>query len=350
MIGAAAIAASAMGADEPGAPVQVALVGAAHIHTPQFINILKGRNDVKTVAVWDHDGDRAARRAGELGAPVVKDVAEIWKNDRIKAVVVCSETDRHRDLVLAAAAAGKHLFVEKPLGISARDSMEMADAIEKARVLFSTGYFMRSSPVHQYLKKQVEAGVFGKITRVHHANCHSGSLGGWFDTEWRWMADPRQAGVGAFGDLGTHSLDILMWMFGAVDAVCADIKVVTGRYGDCDESGLGLMRFNNGATGSLAAGWVDVANPITMEISGTEGHACIVRDKVYLSSNKVPGADGGKPVADLPRALPHAFVMWVNAVTGNGESVLVAPREAAARVAVMEAMYRSARERKWTEI
>ena len=90
------------------------------------------------------------------------------------------------------------------------------------------------------------------------------------------MADPKVAGVGAFGDLGTHSLDILMWLLGDVKAVSADIKVVTGRYGDCDEAGTSLMRFASGVTGTLTAGWVDIANPVTLMIAGTEGQALIV--------------------------------------------------------------------------
>jgi predicted dehydrogenase len=57
----------------------------------------------------------------------------------------------------------------------------------------------------------------GKITRARGSNCHSGSLGGWFDKEYRWMADPKIAGVGAFGDLGTHKLDILDAVTGVKD-------------------------------------------------------------------------------------------------------------------------------------
>ena len=90
----------------------------------------------------------------------------------------------------------------------------MAEAIEKANLLFTTGYFMRADAKHIFLKQQVAEGNFGKITRARGSNCHSGSLGGWFDTEWRWMADVKQAGVGGFGDLGTHGLDILMWWMG----------------------------------------------------------------------------------------------------------------------------------------
>jgi predicted dehydrogenase len=336
-------------AQEGPKPLTLAFVGCAHIHTPSYVNLLAKRPDVKVKYCWDHDAARAAKRAGELRAKSVADLGPVWSDREVSAVVVCSETDRHRDLVLAAAKAGKHMFVEKPLGITSRESTEMAAAIDRAGLLFTTGYFMRTQPHHLFLKEQVANGAFGKITRARGSNCHSGSLGGWFDTDWRWMADPKIAGVGAFGDLGTHSLDILMWLLGDVASVTADIKVVTGRYGDCDETGEALLRFKSGVIGTLAAGWVDVDNPVSLLISGTEGHAAVIKDKLYFSSQKVKGADGQTPWTDLPEARPAPLEQFLAAVAGKKGLPLVTPREAAARVSVMEAAYKGAREHAWVE-
>ncbi|HRW50033.1 MAG TPA: Gfo/Idh/MocA family oxidoreductase, partial [Caldilinea sp.] len=235
-------------------PLDLGLIGAAHIHTPNFIKRILARDDVRVKAVWDHDAARAERRAAELGAAAVATPEAIWEDAGIPAVIVCSETDRHEPLVLAAAAAGKHLFVEKPLGLGHADAARMADAIDAAGVIFQTGYFMRGQPVHQFLREQIRLGNFGQITRVRHSNCHSGSLGRWFDTEWLWMTDLAQAGVGAFGDLGTHSLDILMWLMGDVARVTATMDTAVANYGPTDEFGEGLMVFANGVVGTLAAG------------------------------------------------------------------------------------------------
>lgn len=326
----------------------LAIVGAAHIHTPNFVKRLQARTDtVRVKSVWDHDEARAHKNAAALGATVCADPGEIFGDADIEAVVVCSETDRHEELVLAAAAAGKGLFVEKPLGMGAEDSLRMAAAIEQAGVIFQTGYFMRSAPVHLFLKEQVDAGAFGTITRVRGSNCHSGALGGWFDTEWRWMADPRQAGCGAFGDLGTHSLDILMWLAGYVTSVTATVGAPVARYDGCDEFGEAMLRFRNGIVGTLAAGWADVANPVTLLIAGTEGHAYVRDGELYFQSKNVEGADGKTPWQTLPAALPHAFDLFLDAVTGDRSAPLVTAREAAARSAVMEAMYIAAAEAAW---
>jgi predicted dehydrogenase len=214
-------------------------------------------------------------------------------------------------------------------------------------VLFNTGYFMRTQPVILFLKQQIDQNAFGKITRVRGSNCHNGSLGRWFDSDWRWMADPKIAGVGGFGDLGTHSLDILMWMFGEVSAITADIKVVTGNYGDCDESGEALIKFKNGITGTLAAGWVDVSNPVSLLISGTEGHAYIDQGMLFLVSKNVEGADGRRPWTRLPDKLPEPMDQFVDAVAGKPVTTLLKPREAATRVSVMEAAYKGAAQQAW---
>jgi predicted dehydrogenase len=330
-------------------PVTLAFVGCAHIHTPGFIRLLNSdRPNVRVKYAWDHDAARAERRAAEMGAAVATDLQQIWSDPEVVAVVICSETNRHRDLVLAAAAAGKHIYAEKPLGITAGESTEMADAIVKANVLFTTGYFMRTMPQHLFLKDQVGRGVFGKITRIAGSNCHNGSLGGWFDAKpdrpwenWRWMADPKIAGVGAFGDLGTHTLDIMMWLCGDVESVTAETRVVTGRYGDCDEAGEALLRFKNGIIGTLAASWVDISDPVTLQISGTEANAAIVKGELFFKCAQVKGADGNQPWTDLPQGPVLPLQQFVNAVAGRPGMPLVPVREAAARVAVMEAAYRS---------
>ena len=326
--------------------VQVALVGCAHIHTPGFVKRLAARPDVKVKSVWDHIAGRAQQHAEALSAQTVAEVDEIWSDSEIEGAIICSETNRHEPLVLAGAAAGKHLFVEKPLGMGAEDAYRMAEAIEGAGVLFQTGYFMRGDPVHLFLRGQINEGKLGKITRIRHSNCHNGSLRGIFDTEWRWMADPEQAGGGGFADLGTHSLDILLWLMGNVSRVTADIDIATGRYGDCDEYGEGLLKFEGGAIGSLAAGWVDVVHPIRLILSGTEGHAYVADGQLYFQSEHVAGADGQAPWTDLPEAWPHAFELFLDALTGK-PTPLAGAREAAIRSAVMEALYEGSRTKRW---
>src|SRR5437870_719534 len=100
--------------------VTLAFVGVAHIHTPGFVSLIKTRPDVVVKAVWDHEAARAEKAAKELGAQSVKDVKQIWNDAQINAVVICSETNRHHDLVLAAAKSGKICLLRSRSGSLAR--------------------------------------------------------------------------------------------------------------------------------------------------------------------------------------------------------------------------------------
>ena len=349
--GTAALAAATLPAwAQPAPAVNVALVGVAHIHTPGYLDLLKKRADVRIRYVWDPQADRAAQRAKEAGAQAVSDLDVIWSDPDVAAVIILSETNLHAKLVLAAAKARKSMFVEKPLGITATESREMAQAIDGAGVVFTTGYFSRTDPINIFLKDQIARGNFGVITRVRASNCHSGSLGGWFDHEYRWMADPAVAGVGAFGDLGTHKLDILMWLLGEVDSVTADIRPVTHRYGDCDETGEALLEFKSGVIGTLAAGWVDIADPVQLLISGTEAHAMVLNGQLYYQRRKAGESDARKPWTDLPPAPAPPLIQFLKTVGGAKDEPLVKPAEAAERVAVMAAIYEGAREHKWVKV
>lgn len=330
--------------------VSLALLGAAHMHTPMFLQMLATREDVKVRYVWDHDAARAERYAAQCGAKTVKTAAEALGDAGVSGVVVLSETSLHADLATAAAKAGKHVFVEKPLGVGAQDAAQIADAVEKAGVLFTTGYHLRTIPKYIFVKENVEKGNLGRIVRVHCSFSNDCVLQGDFDKELKWTVDRKWGALGGFADTGTHALDMLMWLMGNVEAVTADIRTVTGRYPNCDETGQGMIRFKSGVTGTIAAGWVEPENPAGLLVSGTEGHAAMFNDRLYLRTKKVQGADGARPWGKLPPGPDHPLLQFVGAVAGQKGVPLVTPREAAARVAVMEAMYESARQRKWVAL
>jgi len=347
--GGAALAAKAVqAAESPRATL--ALLGAAHMHTPMFLEMLSSRDDVKVGQVWDHDAARAERRAARCGAKVAKTVAEVLGAPGVSGVVILSETSLHAELATAAAKAKKHLFIEKPIGVGAKDALQIADAVEQAAVLFTTGYHLRTIPKYIFVKENIEKGNLGKIVRVHSSFSNDCVLQGAFDAELKWTVERRWGALGSFADTGTHALDILMWMMGDVEAVTADIRTVTNRYPNCDETGQGMIRFASGATGTISAGWIEPENPVGLLVAGTEGHAAVFNDRLYLRTKKVRGADGARPWGKLPPGPDHPLLQFAGAVAGRKNLPLVTAREAAMRVKVMEAMYLSARERKWVTI
>lgn len=324
------------------APLNLAWIGVAHIHTPGFSNEVKKRG-AHCAGVYDRDAAKAAKNAENLGGKV-RTLAEMADDKSIDAFIITSETVHHLELLKEIAHSGKPVFLEKPLGTNMEVSTALFEILNTNKIVFQTGYFQRGGATMQTLKKKIDAGHFGKITRVRASVCHNGALGGWFDTDWRWMADRKQAGVGAFGDLGTHGLDLLMWLFGSVKAATGALGMGTARYEGCDEFGEGLLKFTSGAIGTLTASWDDVANPIRMQVSGTKGHALLNGDL------KLCGEDGKlEVVKDLEPAAPAGFPGFLDYLEGKKVD-LVTPREATMRDIVMDAIYRGAETQTWVDI
>ena len=327
-----------------------AFLGVAHIHTPGFISTLNKRpSDVRVKAVTDHDAARGQKRAEELsGSTFVADPQAIFDDPEITSVIICAETVRHRELVVEAAQAGKNIFCEKPLGLGADDARTMADAIKAAGVTFQTGFFQRGSPANQFIKREVAAGNLGKITRVRYSNGHQAALDGWFDTDWRWLTEPKLSGGGAMLDLGAHPLDLIINTFlpteGAVTEVSGMLGNQGGRYGtEVDEYGVAMLQFASGAVAEFEASWVDPALHSPTEIFGTEGQIQVKDGGVYYFSKKVDGADGKTPVTDLPAAAPHAFDLFWDALLGKELQVpLITVDEAATGSMLMERIFQSA--------
>jgi len=334
----------------PGPPRKIALLGLAHIHTPSFVRLITARTDVRVVKVWDHQTRYAQELAGSLNAAACSDRKEIWDDPEMDAVIILSETVRHRELVTEAALARKNIFVEKPLGIGTNDAMEMAAAIGKAGVLFQTGYAMRGEPVYLFLREQIQKGLFGKITRVRLCVSHAGGLDGMFAKEYSWMTDPRQTGVGGFGDIGTHALDLLIWYFGDVARVTAGIQSLSGKQDDGNENGEAVLEFRNGVTAVISSGWLDWDNPMPVYIGGTGGCAYKIKDRFYFQCDQVEGADGRRAWNKFPQAWAHPLDLFLDAVGGKKEVPLVKVKEAAACCRVMEALYRAAAERTWLAV
>ena len=192
----------------------VALLGASHIHTRGFVDVLAARTDVSVAAVWDPDPAIADKYAAKFGCRAAPDAASVLGMPDLDAVIVLSQTNRHEELVRQIASAGKHCFVEKPLGMGLADARNMMRALEGAGVIFHMGYFNRTIPAHRLLRRLIAEQAFGAVSRMRLVFGTPAAINGAFRSDWEWMADPKQAGVGAFGDLGTHKLDLLLHLIG----------------------------------------------------------------------------------------------------------------------------------------
>jgi len=285
------------------------------------------------------------------GGEIVDDPDLIYDDSEVDGIVVCSETVHHVDLVLPALEAGKHVFIEKPVGMNGGEASRIANAVNHADVIFQTGYFMRSSGTNQKIHSLIQDGTLGDITRLRVSNVHSGAIGGWFNEEWNWMTDLEQAGVGAFGDLGSHAMDLLLWfMQGDTPVACTGyIDKVLERYPGCDEYGEGMVAFSSGAVATVAGGWVDHANPNQIEVSGTEGYLRVTNGELYLTIPEMD-SDGSEPWTDLPDNNKHPLELFFEAVGGTDGLPLIKADEAAKTNRLITEIYSAHHGGEWNRL
>jgi predicted dehydrogenase len=336
---------------QPQNSITLALVGGAHIHAPNFADRMANAGHVQTKYVWDPESETAAARQGVTGGEIVDDPSVIFDDPEVDGIVICSQTNLHTELALPAAEAGKHMFIEKPVGMNGTEAAQIAEAVNRAGVIFQTGYFMRSSGVNQKIRSLIREGTLGDITRLRLSNVHSGAIGGWFDDEWNWMTDLDQAGVGAFGDLGSHVFDLLLWfMEGDTPKACTGyIDRVLERYPGCDEYGEGMVTFESGAVATVAGGWVDHANPNQIEVSGTNGHVRVTNGDLFL---RIPDldTDASQPDEDLPENRDHPLELFFDAVAGADDVPLITADETAEVNRIVTEIYNAHENGAWIQL
>jgi|GEM_PF-665406 len=334
--------------------MQIAVLGCAHPHVAGVESYLpKTCEPISVKHVYDRMVDRATHYAGRLNAQVQNDLEQILSDSDVRAVMIFSETDEHDALIDAAIDAGKHIYVDKPLALTAAGAWRLASRLGQTDRLFHTGFVLRRRSHYQFLKQQIAAGTFGQITRIRHTNGNRTALEGMFDRpHLQWFTQPARSGGGGLLDEGVHSIDMLLWLTGATPtSVTAMSGNLTDHDSDCETFGQALIQLDNGAIATVSGSWVDPVKAITLEISGTTGAAWVVADKtLYIQSELLEGADGQSPWTQLPPAGPHPQLVFLNALCDENSGELTTPAEAAQAASVAACMMQSVRERRSIDV
>ena len=208
----------------------------------------------------------------------------------IDAVVICTPDDAHHAQVLAAAAAGKHLFCEKPVAMDLAQASEMVAACERANVRTMTGFLLPYAPIAQELVRRVRDGEFGELISIHTQRYNPRLLGAALTAQWRYDAARSSAGV--LSDLGSHMLNFSVLIGGPITHIAASLRTVIKEVPDpatggampltLDDDVVLALRFASGVHGTIATsrvGHVDSDKPLgrsMIQINGTK--AAVVTD------------------------------------------------------------------------
>ena len=250
--------------------VGIGVLSFAHGHSGVYCSVMKDFPDVRLVAAWDANPERGHTNTANYDMELRAHPEDVVNDPAVDAVIITCETYKHADLVELAAAAGKHILLQKPMATTLADCDRIIAAVKKAGVKFSMGLQMRQDPVNQKIKELLEAKAVGNVAIVRRRH----SLGVLLDPNFvngpsKWHIDPV-ANVGMFFDEAAHSVDWFIWMLGKPRSVMAEIDNIVTHTAP-DDNGEAIFRFQHGEIGSLMMSSTTVGAIATTEIYGDEG-------------------------------------------------------------------------------
>lgn len=255
----------------------------AHFHA-KAIGAIDG---AKLVGGFDQVGERADKFASQTGCIAYTDLNEMLANPDIHVVTICTPSGAHRDPAVAAARAGKHVLVEKPLEITLSRCDDIIDACNESGVLLGAILPSRFGEANIAIKQAIDAGRFGRLT-----------LGDTYVKWWRtqeyydsggWRGTWGLDGGGAYMNQAIHNVDLITWFMGDVDQVCALTATLAHERIEVEDVGTAVVRFKNGALGTLEASTAVYPGLLKKtEIHGTEGSVIVEQDDILLWDFKNP--------------------------------------------------------------
>jgi 1,5-anhydro-D-fructose reductase (1,5-anhydro-D-mannitol-forming) len=265
--------------------------------------------------VWDDQPERGRAATQRWGGQFEPSLPTLLARSDIDGVIVVTPTNEHRDVMTAAARAGKHIFTEKVLASTLREANEILAAVEAAGVKLTVSLPRLNEGYTQAIQAILAAGQLGQLTQVRTRLSHSGALpapdrpSGWLPEH---FYNLEQCAGGALIDLGCHPMYLARLFLGLPESVSASYGYVTGRA--VEDNAVAVLSYPNGALGIVEAGFVNRFSPFTIEVHGTEGSLLYGTPEsvLQLRSTKVNGAEQQWLAnAELPEDRPSAFHQWV---------------------------------------
>jgi predicted dehydrogenase len=347
---------------------RIGIIGCGGIANGKHMPSLSKLEQAEMVAFCDIVPERAASAAqkyGTEGANTYTDYRDLLKDESIDIVHVCTPNDSHAEITIAALEAGKHVMCEKPMAKTAADAARMVEAAKRTGKKLTIGYNNRFRADSQYLKKLCEAGELGEI---YFAKAHA--IRRRAVPTWGVFLDEEKQGGGPLIDIGTHALDLTLWMMdnykpkvvlGTSYHKLSQKENAANAWGPWDpakftveDSAFGMIVMENGATIMLESSWalntLDV-DEAKCTLCGTEGgadmkgglringekHSRLYTTEVDLQAGGVAFYEGK---SDSPTELEMR--KWIEAIEEDKDPV-VTPEQAYVVSQILEAIYESAK-------
>jgi Predicted dehydrogenases and related proteins len=313
--------------------VKVGVISFEHMHAASYTNALVGIEEAELVGIADSNTFRGTEMASHFCTRYYEDYRELLKTD-IDGVIVCTCNKLHSAVVVDAAAAGKHILVEKPFAISCEDSRIMLDACKNYNVIIMTAFSLRFNQAVINAKKAIDNGEIGDIlciTGINHGKLPSG-----------WFLDKNLSGGGAVMDHTVHIADLMRWFTKseAVSVYAESGELIHNK--GIDDCGILNVEFNNNVFATIDTSWAHHSNytiwpEVYMEIVGTKGVILVdafkQNERVYADNTVYDDVWGSSGDAGLVREFVE--------VLSTGRAPLVTGYDGAKATDIALAAYRS---------
>jgi predicted dehydrogenase len=299
---------------------------------------------LRIVACFSRSLEKRQAFAKKYGCHAAGSYEEILQDPKIEAIVNTTPNSVHRETTVAAAKAGKHVFLDKPIANTIDDARAITEACRKAKVVLALGYQRRRESHFRWVKEKVEAGGFGKLVNAE-ANISRDRLGKIDLSSWRYTAEGMPGGV--MLQIGIHYTDVLEYLIGPV-------KAVSGRFvrlvlaGDNPDVSSLVLEHENGALSTLNASYASASEYYLMNIYGKEASAYYDLHQGLRFLKR--GSTSAEPVSCKKNdPIVEELEEFARVVRGDGEPEMDGERSTKS-LAVLLAGIKSAREGRRVEV
>ena len=290
-------------------PLKIATLSFWHVHAGDYSRQAQEHPGTDLVAVWDDDAERGRAGADKFGAEFTGDLDALLARDDLDGVVITTPTDVHRDIMIKAAQAGKHIYTEKVLAPTVAEAEEIVAATDAAGVKLTVSLPRLAHGYTTAIQEVLEKGSLGQVTYGRVRLSHDGAIPrdgkeGWLPQR---FFEPKAAIGGALTDLGCHPVYLTQLFLGATpETVSATYRSVAGL--GLEDNAVVVAGYADQTIGVIEAGFAS-NNPFTIELFGTEGTL------TYTDRGNVLLVNGEQ--VEVPEHSPDPFAQWVGHIVND---------------------------------
>ena len=324
-------------------PLRVACLGMGW-WSDVLADAIQRSNKIKIVACYSRSRDKRDTFAAKYRCQALTSYEAMLADTGVEAIINTTPNDVHLETTSAAAAAGKHVFLDKPIANTVTDGRGITDVCRKAGVVLALGYQRRRESHFRWVKREIEAGTFGKLVNAE-ANISRDRLGQIDLNSWRYTAAGMPGGV--MLQIGIHYTDVLTYLMGPIKAVTGQSAQLVLPGDNPDVASL-ILEHEGGALSTLNASYASASEYYLMNIYGKEATAFYDMHNGLRMQRR-----GSKAVTAVPCEKNDAIVEeleeFAAAVRGHGEPEMDGDRSTTS-LAVIRAGLLSVKERRRVEV